>query len=127
EELTAGFFVNHEAVEVARRAVDVAQELAVWREHLQSGRRILHADVHVARGTDRDIAMLVAELRPAVRQLQPVAGDGVVACRRRGSDESEDSEKNEAGVLHGGGIIAPFPCRESPPNSAPPSNTRRTP
>ena len=69
----------------------------------------------------------LSELRPAIRQLQPVAGDRVVAGRRRGGDESESREKNETRVLHGGEIISPFPCRESPPNSAPPSGTRRTP
>ena len=98
--------VNDEAVEVAGRAGHVAQELAVGREHLQARGRILHAHIHVAGGTDRDVAVLVAELCAAVWQFQPVGSDGVVTGGRRSGDETDQREKNEAAVLHDGAIMA---------------------
>jgi hypothetical protein len=98
--------VDDETVEVAGRAVHVAQEPAVGREHLQPRSRILHAHIHVARGTDRDVAVLVAQLNAALRQFQPVGSHRVVASGRRGADESDDREKNETAVLHGGAIMA---------------------
>ena len=77
DELAVGLLADHEAVKVAGRAGHVAQERALGREDLQPGLRILHADVHLARGAHGDVAMLVAELLPSLRQLQPVGNDVV--------------------------------------------------
>ena len=96
---------DDEAVEVARRAGDVAQELAVRRVDLQPGRGILHADVDLALRAHGDVAVLVADLRPAIGQLQPVPRRCSRRRRRRGN-ETQDRQDNEASALHGGAIMA---------------------
>lgn len=77
DEFAVGLFLDDKAVEISRGVGDVAEPLAVRAIDLQAGLRVHGADIYFARGTDGDVAMLIAELGAALGQFQPV-GDGLV-------------------------------------------------
>ena len=111
DELAVGLLVDDEAVEVARRVRDVAQELAVRRVDLQARRRILHADVDLAGGADRDVAVHVAEVLPPLGQLQPVGNGSEISGSRGGSQQGSRSDERQGDLLHGAPSLAVVPCR----------------
>ena len=83
DELAVGLLADDEAVKIAWCGRHVAQECPVRREHLQTGGGILHADVHLSRRADGDVAMLVAQLLAPLRQLQPI-GNHTIGIGGRG-------------------------------------------
>src|SRR5262249_5662023 len=81
-----------------------AQELAVLAVDLEACRRVLHADVDLAGRTDCDIAVLVAKLWAALRQLQPVGDDGIRVGRPHCREQKGDRHAGEKELLHGRSI-----------------------
>lgn len=94
EEFAVGLFLDDEAVEVVRRVGEVAQPFAIGAIHLHAGFRIHDAHVGLALGADGDVAVLVAHLRAAFGEFEPVgsdlpiSGDGV--AQKGGEGESSE-------------------------------------
>jgi hypothetical protein len=111
DELAVRFLLDDEAVKVARRVGHVAQERAVRRVDLEAGGRILHADVHLAGGTDRDVAVHVPEVLAPGRQLEPVRHSREVGSRHHGTEKRCRNDARERDLLHGAPSLAVVPCR----------------